>query len=98
MYALIATRTATHGLTRPGRELLFTIVDRDDKYRAKNSIDTVVYRFGDVVGAWGHLGLVTLGGNVALIAAAAPIVAAWIALSAALGIAFRRRLATKESA
>jgi AAA family ATP:ADP antiporter len=98
MLALIATRTATHGLTRPGREMLFTIVDRDDKYRAKNSIDTVVYRFGDVVGAWGYLGLVALGGNVALIAAATPIVAAWIALSAALGIAFRRRLATKESA
>jgi len=99
MYVQIATRTATHGLTRPARELLFTVVDRDDKYRAKNAIDTVAYRFGDFGSSWLHLGLVSLGaGSAALVAATLPLVAVWIALAAALGIGFRRRqsLATQE--
>jgi AAA family ATP:ADP antiporter len=99
MYVQIATRTATHGLTRPARELLFTVVDRDDKYRAKNAIDTVVYRFGDFSSSWLHRGLVSLGaGSTALVAATLPLVALWIALATALGIGFRRRLphATKE--
>jgi AAA family ATP:ADP antiporter len=93
--AQVATRTATHGLTRPARELLFTVVDRDDKYRAKNAIDTVVYRFGDFSSSWLHLGLVSLGaGSAALVGAAVPLVALWLALAAALGIGFRRRLPT----
>ena len=93
MCVQIASRIATHGLTRPGRELLFTVVDRDDKYRAKNAIDTVVYRFGDFGSSWLHLGLVSLGaGSAALVAAAVPLVALWLALAAALGIGFRRRL------
>jgi len=101
MYAQVATRTATHGLTRPARELLFTVVDRDDKYRAKNVIDTVVYRFGDLCGSWLHLGLVSLGvGSIALVGASVPLAAAWIALATVLGLGFRRRLphATKEPA
>jgi AAA family ATP:ADP antiporter len=100
-YVQIATRTVTHGLTRPARELLFTVVGRDDKYRAKNAIDTVVYRFGDFSSSWLHRGLVSLGaGSTALVAATLPLVALWIALAAALGIGFRRRLpaATKEPA
>jgi AAA family ATP:ADP antiporter len=92
MAAQIATRTATHGLTRPARELLFTVVSRDDKYRAKNAIDTVVYRFGDFGSAWLHRGLVSLAaGNMALVAAAWPLVALWIALATALGFGFRHR-------
>jgi AAA family ATP:ADP antiporter len=101
MCVTIATRTATHGLTRPARELLFTTVERDDKYRAKNAIDTVVYRFGDFTSSWLHLGLVSLGaGGAALVAATLPVVAVWIALATALGIGFRRRLqrVTKEPA
>ncbi|HSK02799.1 MAG TPA: MFS transporter [Kofleriaceae bacterium] len=92
MAAQIATRTATHGLTRPARELLFTVVGRDDKYRAKHAIDTVVYRFGDFGSSWLHRGLVSLGaGSTALVAAAWPLVAAWLALATALGIGFRHR-------
>src|SRR5262249_43814677 len=45
--AQVASRSATHGLTRPARELLFTVVSKDDKYRAKNAIDTIAYRLGD---------------------------------------------------
>ncbi|HWU86196.1 MAG TPA: MFS transporter [Kofleriaceae bacterium] len=91
--AQVATRAVTHGFTRPARELLFTVVDRDDKYRAKNAIDTVVYRFGDFAASWLHLGLLALAsGGAALVAATIPFVAVWLALAAALGIGFRRRL------
>lgn len=92
MWVIVATRTATHGLTRPSRELLFTVVSRDDKYRAKNAIDTIGYRLGDVSSAWLHKLLVSFGGgSVALVAAALPLVAGWLALAVFLGIGFRRR-------
>src|SRR5690606_17016618 len=46
-----ANRALQRGLTRPARETLFTVVGREDKYKAKAFIDTFVYRVGDVVGA-----------------------------------------------
>ena len=50
-------RIAQYAIARPSREILFTIVDQDSKYKAKNVIDTVVYRFGDVTSAWMQTGL-----------------------------------------
>jgi AAA family ATP:ADP antiporter len=91
--AQVASRAATHGLTRPSRELLFTVIDRDAKYRAKNLIDTVGYRFGDLAGSWVYSGLLT--GADALVAVTIPLVAIWVVLATILGIGFRRR--TKES-
>jgi ATP:ADP antiporter, AAA family len=85
----IAGGAATHGLTRPARELLFTVMHRDDKYRAKNVIDTVGYRFGDVGSVW--LGE-ALGASGAAIAAV-PLVGCWIALALALGKGFRKEAA-----
>lgn len=92
--SMVASRAANHGLTRPGRELLFTIVDRDSKYRAKNVIDTIVYRFGDLVSSWLYTA-VEGSGAMALSIATYPIVAIWIALAALAGVEFRRRL-TKD--
>jgi AAA family ATP:ADP antiporter len=88
---VIVGRTATHGLTRPARELLFTVVGREDKYRAKNAIDTVAYRLGDVGSSWLDRGLVAAGGA-ALVAFALPLAAVWIALAVALGVGFRLRV------
>jgi AAA family ATP:ADP antiporter len=91
----IAARTATHGLTRPARELLFTVVDRTDKYRAKNVIDTLVYRFGDFGGAWMQRGLSAIGAaGIAITAVSAPLLVGWLALAALLGRGFRRRRAS----
>jgi ATP:ADP antiporter, AAA family len=88
----IIGRSATHGLTRPARELLFTVVSRDAKYRAKNVIDTLVFRLGDFGSAWLYRGLLAAGaGSVAVTVAAVPLTGAWIALAIALGIGFRRR-------
>jgi AAA family ATP:ADP antiporter len=86
-------RASTHGLTRPARELLFTVVSRDDKYRAKNVIDTVGYRLGDLGSSWLHRALVTFAaGSTAILAATVPLVAGWFALALVLGVGFRRRV------
>jgi ATP:ADP antiporter, AAA family len=91
VFAQVTARAITHGLARPGRELLFTVIDPDEKYRAKNAIDTVGYRFGDVASSWTHTGLVAFGGATALVTATLPLAAGWIAIALALGVGFRRR-------
>ena len=48
----IVRRVAEYAISKPTREMLFTVVDQQSKYKAKNVIDTVVYRFGDVSSAW----------------------------------------------
>jgi len=88
-------RATTHGLTRPARELLFTVVSRDEKYRAKNAIDTIGYRFGDVASSWLQKGLALAGGATALVGVAIPLTAIWLGFALVLGAGFRRR-ATKE--
>lgn len=89
----VVSRTLTHGLTRPSRELLFTVVDREDKYHAKNMIDVVGYRFGDFSSSWLHTALVALSaGSGALAVAAVPLAAIWIGLAVSLGVGFHRRV------
>lgn len=56
-FALLATlmvvrRIGEYAFVRPGREMLFAPLDAESKYKAKNFIDTVVYRGGDAVSAW----------------------------------------------
>ncbi|MGE0873007.1 MAG: NTP/NDP exchange transporter [Kofleriaceae bacterium] len=93
----LASRGVTHGLTRPARELLFTVVERDDKYRAKNAIDTIAYRFGDFSGSWLHRGLAALTvGNTPLVVATIPLVGLWIGLALGLGAGFGRRAADRR--
>ena len=48
----IVRRVAEYAVARPTREMLFTVVGQESKYKAKNVIDTVVYRFGDVSASW----------------------------------------------
>jgi ATP:ADP antiporter, AAA family len=48
----IGRRVAEYALAKPTREMLFTVVDQESRYKAKNVIDTVVYRFGDFSNAW----------------------------------------------
>ena len=45
-------RVAEYAVARPVREILFTVVSREEKYKAKNFIDTVVYRGGDAFSGW----------------------------------------------
>ena len=60
-FVMIVRRVGEYALVRPGREMLFTDVDAETKYKAKNAIDTVVYRGGDAMAAWANAGIVALG-------------------------------------
>ncbi|MEM7754729.1 MAG: MFS transporter [Planctomycetota bacterium] len=103
VYAVVAVfdavyRTTRHAFARPARETLFTVVTREDKYRAKNVIDTVVYRGGDVVGMGAHAGIAaTTLGVVGLASAAAPMAVVWIFLGLYLGLS-QRRLGLEDEA
>jgi ATP:ADP antiporter, AAA family len=83
---LTLRRAANFAIARPAREILFTVVSREDKYKGKNLIDTFVYRAADQVGAWstpvmGWLGLGLAGVSFV----AAPIAAIWLLISLWLG-------------
>lgn len=85
-------RAVQRAIMRPSRETLFTVVSREDKYKAKAFIDTFVYRSGDVAGAWteGLLGRLGMG-LVALTSLAIPLAVVWGALGIWLGREQARR-------
>ena len=53
----VLRRAGNFSMTNPAMEVLFTVVKREDKYKAKNIIETFVYRGGDQVGAWIYAGM-----------------------------------------
>jgi AAA family ATP:ADP antiporter len=82
----VIRRSGNFALARPAREVLFTVVPREDKYKAKSFIDTVIYRLGDQVGAWSYAGLGALGLALAGIAwVAVPLSLVWLINSLWLG-------------
>jgi AAA family ATP:ADP antiporter len=89
--AMVVRRVGEYALVRPGREMLFTTVDDETKYKAKNAIDTVVYRGGDVASAWLNTGLSAMGSGVAVPLAGAGIALAWAAVGFRLGRIHDRR-------
>ena len=93
----VLRRAGNFAFARPAREVLFTVVPREDKYKAKSFIDTVIYRTGDQVGAWsfaalGFLGLVLTGISMV----AVPISIAWLMNALWLGRK-QERLARTET-
>jgi len=75
----VLRRAGNFAFARPTRELLFTVVPREDKYKAKSFIDTVVYRAGDQIGAWSYAALGFMGLAMAGISiVAVPISIAWL--------------------
>jgi AAA family ATP:ADP antiporter len=72
---------------------LFTVVPREDKYKAKAFIDTFVYRTGDVVGAQveGLLGRLAMG-LAGLVSVALPLALVWAVLGVWLGRSQQRRV------
>jgi AAA family ATP:ADP antiporter len=85
-------RAVQRAIMRPARETLYTVVSREDKYKAKAFIDTFIYRGGDVVGAQteGLLGRLGMG-LAALASVAVPLALVWAALGIWLGRAQRHR-------
>jgi ATP:ADP antiporter, AAA family len=82
----VARRASTFAFMRPAREVLFTVLRREDKYKAKSFIDTFGYRCGDQFGAWSYSGLHALGLTFSAISyIGIPVVAGWCALGVWLG-------------
>jgi AAA family ATP:ADP antiporter len=85
-------RVTQYAIARPSREVCFTVVDQESRYKAKNIIDVVVYRLGDVTAAWVQAGMRGLGIGMAgalslgLVASAAWAVSAWT-----LGVQYEAR-------
>ncbi len=81
-----AQRAANFAISNPAREVLFTVVDREEKYKAKNVIDNVVFRGSDALFGWVFTLLRGAGLELGAISlATVPVTAAWLALALALG-------------
>ncbi len=96
----IARRVGQYAIVRPCREMLYTTVDRESKYKAKNVNDTLVYRTSDFVVAKGHDAIVSAWSaslsGIALVGAAAA--ALWAAVAFGLGRAHERMAAERSRA
>lgn len=91
----VAQRWMNFAIANPARQVFFTVVAREDKYKAKNLIDVVVYRGSDALYGWVYDSLQALGLKLGAIALCAlPVAAGWLVLSTALGRT-QERLATK---
>jgi AAA family ATP:ADP antiporter len=88
----VVRRGWNYGLMKPAMETLYTVLPREDKYKAKNFIDTFVYRAGDQLGAWSYDGLMAMGlGLGALAFVNVPMAAVWVVVGLGLGVAQKRR-------
>ena len=64
----VAQRALNYGLLGPVKEMLYTVVERETKYKSKNFIDTVVYRGSDVTASWLFKGMMVAGLSISQVA------------------------------
>ena len=87
-------RATNFAISNPAREVLFTVLDREEKYKAKNVIDIVVFRGADAGSGWLFAALRGVGMELPAIAlASAPLAGVWLVLAIALGRAHEKRAA-----
>ncbi|MGH8149038.1 MAG: NTP/NDP exchange transporter [Steroidobacteraceae bacterium] len=96
----VVRRVAEYAVAKPTREMLFTVVDQESKYKAKNVIDTVVYRGGDMCAAWASSFVLSFGvSGLAIFGAIVSVI--WFPIAYALGRRFENvrtgELATSAS-
>ncbi len=85
----VLRRVSEYAVAKPSRDMLFTVVDQQAKYKAKNVIDTVVYRFGDVSSAWVSAAILPFGvAGLAIFGAAVALV--WFPIAILLGRRYER--------
>jgi AAA family ATP:ADP antiporter len=90
--AQVAQRWIHFAFANPARQVFYTVLGREEKYKAKNLIDVVIYRGSDALYGWVFDSLQAIGfklGAIALVAA--PVAALWLVLSAGLGRAQEKR-------
>jgi AAA family ATP:ADP antiporter len=91
-------RAADFAITNPAREILFTVIPREDKYKAKNFMDTVVFRGGDAASGWAFTGLRGIGLDLPGIAwVTVPLAAFWVGLALVIGRRQERLAKAMES-
>jgi AAA family ATP:ADP antiporter len=94
----ILRRSGDYAIARPTREVLYTVLPREDRYKAKSFIDTVVYRCGDQVGAWTYAGFAALGLGTSAIAIVAIVLAAlWFLNGLWLGLKQEKLAAAQKN-
>lgn len=82
----VLRRAGEFAVTKPARETLFTVVTKEEKYQAKNVIDTVVYRGGDAASSWVAAGLQAAGLSLSGMALfGAPVALLWLAVAIFIG-------------
>jgi ATP:ADP antiporter, AAA family len=82
----ILLRISNFATAQPAREALYTVVEREVKYKSKSFIDTFVYRLGDCLGAWAFMGIQALGATLTAIAVLTiPIAGLWVFVGRSLG-------------
>ena len=82
----VIRRAGNYAIMRPAREMLYVVLGREEKYKAKNFIDTAVYRAGDAMSAWVYAGLRAMGFSLGSIAwLAVPVAGLWAWLAYTLG-------------
>ena len=97
MAVQILRRGWNYGLMKPALEALYIVLPREDKYKAKNFIDTFVYRAGDQTGAWSYNGLMAGGLSLSALAFVnVPVAGLWMLLGLGLGWAQRQKAQEKS--
>ncbi len=90
----VVQRWMNFAIANPARQLFFTVVSREAKYKAKNLVDVVVYRGSDALSGWIFDSMQAFGLKLGAIALCSlPVVAGWFILSVGLGRAQERRSA-----
>jgi AAA family ATP:ADP antiporter len=94
----VVQRWMNFAIANPARQLFFTVVTREEKYKAKNLVDVVVYRGSDALSGWIFDSMQALGLKLGAIAICSlPVAVGWFALSMALGRAQEKRSAQPET-
>jgi AAA family ATP:ADP antiporter len=95
----VARQAGNYGVTRPAREMLFTAVSRESRFKAKPVVDVAMYRGGDAIWGMSFAGLTDgLGLTLGIMGAiGAGLAALWATVGIYLGRAFQRRTALEES-
>jgi len=94
----VVQRWMNFAVANPARQVFFTVLAREEKYKAKNLIDVVIYRGSDAVYGWGFDSVQALGLKLGAIALCAlPVAAGWLVLSTGLGRAQELRAAKLEA-
>lgn len=93
-----AVEAMRHAVQKPSREVLFTLTEPHERYAAKNVIDTVAHRGGDVASVFAHHGLTLLNGSLHFVLlAVVPVSLGWSALGARLGTRADRRARSRDA-